>query len=121
MRLLSQPVVESKTVQSAPVKSEVVKQGSVDTTTKTVHQESTTKFNQNIENKLQRAVDSLNEILEINHNSTKFVYHEGLDRYYVQVVNKDSKEVIKEIPPKKLLDAFYEMQKLVGMIVDEQI
>ena len=71
--------------------------------------------------KLQKAVDVINEFLEINHSSSKFVYHEGLERYYVAVVNRDTDEVVKEIPPKKLLDAFYEMQKMVGMIVDEKI
>ncbi|MGN7478793.1 flagellar protein FlaG [Solibacillus silvestris] len=71
--------------------------------------------------KVQEAVHTMNEILEANHNASKFVYHEGLDRYYVSVVNRDTDEVVKEIPPKKLLDAFYEMQKMVGMIVDEKI
>ncbi|MGE8033532.1 flagellar protein FlaG [Lysinibacillus sp. NPDC093692] len=71
--------------------------------------------------KLQQAVDVVNEFLEINHSSSKFVYHDGLERYYVTIVNRDTEEVVKEIPPKKLLDAFYEMQKMVGMIVDEKI
>lgn len=71
--------------------------------------------------KLQKAVDVVNEFLEINHSSSKFMYHEGLERYYVTIVNRDTEEVVKEIPPKKLLDAFYEMQKMVGMIVDEKI
>lgn len=71
--------------------------------------------------KLQQAVDAVNEFLEINHSSSKFVYHEGLERYYVTIVNRDTDEVVKEIPPKKLLDAFYEMKKMVGMIVDEKI
>ncbi|MFJ7921384.1 flagellar protein FlaG [Lysinibacillus fusiformis] len=72
-------------------------------------------------NKLQQVVNVVNEFLEINHSSSKFVYHEGLERYYVAIVNRDTDEVVKEIPPKKLLDAFYEMQKMVGMIVDEKI
>lgn len=71
--------------------------------------------------KIQQAVDSLNEFLEINNSSSRFLFHEGLNRYFVQVVNTKTDEVVKEIPPKKLLDAFYEMQKLVGMIVDEKI
>ncbi len=70
---------------------------------------------------LQQAVDVVNEFLEINYSSSKFIYHEDLGRYYVTIVNRDTEEVIKEIPPKKLLDAFYEMQKMVGMIVDEKI
>ncbi|MEG0260041.1 MAG: flagellar protein FlaG [Lysinibacillus sp.] len=71
--------------------------------------------------KLQQAVDTVNEFLQVNHSSSKFVFHEGLDKYFVQVVNAQTEEVIKEIPPRKLLDAFYEMQKLLGMIVDEKI
>ncbi|MED3802741.1 flagellar protein FlaG [Lysinibacillus xylanilyticus] len=71
--------------------------------------------------KLQNVVDTVNEFLQINHNASKFVLHDGLDRYFVQVVDTQTEEVVKEIPPKKLLDAFYEMQKLLGMIVDEKI
>ena len=71
--------------------------------------------------KLQHAVDTVNEFLQINHNASKFVLHDGLDRYFVQVVDTKTEKVVKEIPPKKLLDAFYEMQKLLGMIVDEKI
>lgn len=71
--------------------------------------------------KLQQAVDTVNEFLQINHSSSKFVLHDGLERYFVQVVDAQTEEVVKEIPPKKLLDAFYEMQKLLGMIVDEKI
>lgn len=71
--------------------------------------------------KVREAVNTMNEMLEVNHSTSRFVYHEGLERYYVTVVNKDTEEVVKEIPPKKLLDAYYEMQKMLGMIVDEKI
>ncbi|GGG13360.1 flagellar protein FlaG [Lysinibacillus alkalisoli] len=74
--------------------------------------------------KLQDAVDSLNEFMKEHMpapTASKFRLHEGLDRYYVQVVDAQTDEVVKEIPPEKLLNAFYEMQKLVGMIVDEKI
>ena len=74
--------------------------------------------------KLQHAVESLNEFMEDHMpkpTSSKFRFHEGLERYYVQVVDLNTDEVIKEVPPEKLLNAFYEMQKMVGMIVDEKI
>lgn len=71
--------------------------------------------------KVQQAVNTMNQMLEISHSAAKFVYHEGLERYYVTVVDQGTDEVVKEIPPKKLLDAFYEMQKMLGMIVDEKI
>lgn len=69
--------------------------------------------------KLQQAIDSVNEFL--NHSDSKFVFHEGLDQYFVQIVDTKTNEVVKEIPPKKLLDAFYEMQKLFGMTIDKKI
>lgn len=71
--------------------------------------------------KVQQAVDSINEFIAPLQTNTKFIYHEGLDEYYVKVVDSVTEEVIKEIPPERLLNAFYEMQKLAGMIVDEKI
>lgn len=71
--------------------------------------------------KVQDVIEKMNKMLEVNQNSAKFKYHEGLDRYYITVVDSATDEVLKEIPPKKLLDGFYEMQKLFGMIVDEKI
>ncbi|GLC87790.1 flagellar protein FlaG [Lysinibacillus piscis] len=102
----------------------VVKQGS-DTTMKNVtfnvEQGQQLSDEEDIKVKVQEAVEKMNTMLEVNHNTAKFKYHEGLDRYYITVVDRETDEVVKEIPPKKLLDAFYEMQKMLGMIVDEKI
>lgn len=70
---------------------------------------------------LESAVESINEFLQADHTKSKFVFHEGLDKYYVRLVDSNTDEVIKEIPPERILNAFYEMQKLAGMIVDEKI
>ena len=48
----------------------------------------------------------MNDLLEANHSSSKFMYHDGLDRYYVTVVDKDTDEVVKEIPPQKITRRF---------------
>ena len=82
---------------------------------------SATEDSQDTKMKLQEAVNKMNEMLEVNENHSKFMYHEGLDRYYVTIVDRKTEEVVKEIPAKKLLDAFYEMQKMLGMVVDEKI
>ncbi|MFJ8261820.1 flagellar protein FlaG [Rummeliibacillus sp. NPDC094406] len=68
----------------------------------------------------QTAVNKLNEFMEYSQRDSKFVFHEELGRYYVEIVNAKTKEVVKEIPPKELLDAYYEMQKLVGKMFDKQ-
>lgn len=109
----------------ASVKDAVGKQGSQTTeNTSTVEQTQQVQLLVNSEEtkaKVQEAVDKMNDMLEVNNSTSKFMYHEGLERYYVTVVDRETDEVVKEIPPKRLLDAFYEMQKMLGMIVDEKI
>ena len=110
---------------NVPVKDTAGKQGSPTTeNTSTVEHTQHAHLLDNSEEtkvKVQEAVNKMNEMLEVNNNTSKFLFHEGLERYYVTVVDCETEEVVKEIPPKKLLDAFYEMQKMLGMIVDEKI
>lgn len=68
----------------------------------------------------QTAVNKMNEFMEHTQRNSKFIFHSDLERYYVEVVDAQSQEVVKEVPPKALLDAYYEMQKLVGKIFDTQ-
>lgn len=71
--------------------------------------------------KLEPAMEAVNELLNTTNKAAKFVLHEGLDKYFVRLVDAKTEEVIKEIPPESLLNAFYELQKMAGMIVDEKI
>lgn len=66
----------------------------------------------------QTAVNKMNEFMEYSHKNSKFVFHDGLEKYYVEIVDSKTDKVVKEIPPKELLDAYYEMQKLIGKMVD---
>ncbi|MGP4078938.1 flagellar protein FlaG [Pseudalkalibacillus sp. R45] len=70
---------------------------------------------------LQEKVESMNDFLVPTHTSLKFELHEKLDRYYVQVIDDKTKEVIREIPNKKFLDMYAAMAELVGIVVDEKI
>lgn len=120
-KAVSQSIQIEKVV---PTVEDVVKQGSETTAKNAVpntEQAQPLGNDEDMKAKVQEAVDKMNKMLEVNHNTAKFKYHEGLDRYYVTVVDRETEEVVKEIPPKKLLDAFYEMQKMFGMIIDEKI
>ncbi|SDK04227.1 flagellar protein FlaG [Sediminibacillus albus] len=66
-------------------------------------------------------MEAMNEFLEPTHTGLKFEIHDKLDKYYVTVIDTDTKEVIKEIPPKKLLDVYAAMAEFMGFIVDEKI
>lgn len=73
------------------------------------------------ESDIKQAVDSLNGFIEPFNTNLKFVYHDELDKYYVTVVDPTTDEVIKEIPPKKMLDMYAAMAEYMGLLVDEKI
>lgn len=82
--------------------------------------EMTDEHGQPTEQAYQVAINKLNEFMDYNQRNSKFVFHKDLKRYYVEIVDSKTQDVIKEIPPKKLLDAYYEMQKLIGKMFDKQ-
>ena len=70
---------------------------------------------------LEKTVEGLNKFLEPTHTNIKFQMHEKLQEYYVTIVDSKTNQVIKEIPPKKLLDIHAAMLESIGLIVDHRI
>lgn len=66
---------------------------------------------------LQKAVESLNK--KMNNSEAIFGIHEGTNRVTIKIVDKDTKEVIKELPPEKTLDMIAKVWELAGLMVDE--
>lgn|SRR5699024_1180073 len=66
-------------------------------------------------------VNKLNGFIDPLRTNLKFEFHEELNEYYVQVVNPLTNEVVKEIPPKKMLDMYAAMAEFMGILVDEKI
>lgn len=73
------------------------------------------------EEELDSKVSSLNKFLEASSSKVKFEYHEQLGEYFVQLVDTNTNEVVKEIPPKKILDMYAEMLEIMGLFVDRKI
>lgn len=71
----------------------------------------------NLEN-IKKAVDNLNK----NMKNTSAIYgiHEGTNRVTIKIVDKQTKEVIKELPPEKTLDMISKVWEMAGMLVDEK-
>lgn len=49
-----------------------------------------------------------------------FGIHEETNRVTIKIVDKDSKEVIKELPPEKTLDLIAKAWEIAGLLVDER-
>ncbi|WP_339227330.1 flagellar protein FlaG [Oceanobacillus sp. FSL K6-2867] len=72
-------------------------------------------------NEVDKVVQKLNEFMEPIRRNLKFELHDKLNKYYVTVVDSNINEVIKEIPPKKMLDMYAEMADFMGILIDRKI
>lgn len=70
---------------------------------------------------LEEIVQGMNKFMQPTHTSLKFELHEKLNQYFVKVIDDNTKEVVREIPPKKLLDMYAAMTEFLGILVDKKI
>ena len=63
----------------------------------------------------------LNDFIEPSKTSLKFQLHDKLNEYYVQIIDTNTDEVLKEIPSKKFLDRYAATAELLGFLVDHKI
>ena len=49
-----------------------------------------------------------------------FGIHEGTNRVTIKIVDRSTKEVIKELPPEKTLDMIARVWEIAGLLVDEK-
>lgn len=101
---------EQREMKPLPTQQKAVKMDDV-----TVH------LNEKQKGDVQEVVEGLNKFLKPSLSSLKFEFHEGLNEYYITIIDEETKEVIKEIPPKKLLDLYQAMAEYVGLMVDKKI
>lgn len=64
------------------------------------------------------ALDSMNRTTEAFNVGLRFQLHEESERIMVQVVDRASDEVIKEIPPEHLLKLAAQIQDMIGLLLD---
>lgn len=58
--------------------------------------------------------------LRMEHTRCEYSYHKKTNRVSIKVIDRDTDEVIREIPPEKSLDMLQKMWELAGMLVDEK-
>lgn|SRR5688572_11203051 len=90
-------------------------------TTQTNSTQITERDYESEKSKVQQSVTKMNDFIEPLVTDLKFVYHEDLHEYYVTIINPLTDEVIREIPPKKMLDIYAAMTEYMGLLVDKKI
>ena len=72
------------------------------------------------EKEVKSKIDQANKELKHAKTGLDFKYHEATKRVSITVYDKDTQEVIREIPPEKSLDMLEKMWELAGMVVDDR-
>ena len=70
--------------------------------------------------RLQEAVEKLRKNMN-NNTEAVFGIHEGTNRIMIKIVDKDTKDVIKEFPPEETLDMIQKVWEMAGILVDEKL
>lgn len=70
---------------------------------------------------LINAVEEANKSFESFDRRFEISVHEKTNRIMIDVINSENDEVIREIPPEKLLDMVGYMMEMAGLILDETI
>ncbi len=69
--------------------------------------------------RLKEAVARFNKSSGANSEAV-FGIHEGTNRVTIKIVDKKTKETIKELPPEKTLDMIAKVWEMAGIMVDEK-
>lgn len=81
--------------------------------------ENTSQQNQDPYNaQIRKAVEEVNK--KAVNSEAIFGIHESTNRVTIKIIDKDTKKVIKEIPPEKTLDMIAKVWELAGLMVDEK-
>ena len=67
---------------------------------------------------IKRAVEEINK--KANSSEAVWGVHEDTNRVTIKLVDKQTKEVIKEFPPDKTLDMIAKVWEMAGLMVDEK-
>ncbi len=69
---------------------------------------------------VEKAAEKLNRLMGIIEKRWEVSIHEATHRVMVKIVDKDTGEVLNEIPPKKILDLLASFSKMTGILVDKK-
>lgn len=77
--------------------------------------ESSAASSQHIKSEISKA----NNRLKSHNTKCEFGYHEETKRVTIKVMDKDTEEIIREIPPEETLEMIEKLWELAGLMVDE--
>lgn len=83
-------------------------------------EESEQQNNETKNKQIKNAISIVNDRMKHGRTKCEFSYHEETKRVSIKVIDKDTEEVIKEIPPEETLEMIEKMWELAGILFDER-
>ena len=68
---------------------------------------------------IKKAVSDINK--RMGNTSCQFGIHEGTGRVTIKIIDKDTKDVIKEFPAEQTLEMIEKAWELAGIMIDEKL
>jgi uncharacterized FlaG/YvyC family protein len=72
------------------------------------------------EEEIQRADAMANKKAEPVYLEFQYQIHDKTNRLMISVINTQTQEVVREIPPEKVLDSLAKMWEMAGVLLDER-
>lgn len=69
---------------------------------------------------IRAEISKANNRLKVHNTRCEFSYHESTKRVSIKVMDRNTEEVIREIPPEETLEMLQKMWELAGFMVDER-
>jgi len=70
---------------------------------------------------VEQAAEKLNRLMGLVERRLKFEIHDKSNRVMVKIIDEKSGEVLREVPPKKILDMLSSFAEYVGLLVDKKV
>lgn len=113
----------SNTTDSVNVQTEVSAQSvAVQADNGTDNSQTATSTNLNpSEKEVQKALEKLSAFLNDDNTRVEYASHSYFKNdIMIKIINKDTNNVILEVPPKKILDLVAKMMEMVGVLFDKK-
>lgn len=65
---------------------------------------------------LDSAINKINNFLKDDKTHAEYTYNKEMKTMMIKIIDENTKEVILEVPPKKILDMVASMMKQVGLL-----
>ena len=116
----TQPVTPVR-VENAGLESDAIARTSISRASDTTEPRKTFQKEKRSADEIRKDLDAINAQLKIMNRSIQFSIDESSHDIVVRVVDKESGELIRQVPPESLLRLREQLTEISGMIVEERV